>query len=127
MHVDAELFSPGVIELEPGHHLEPDLLVVPRTALPRPLKLDHRWTSIREWWLAVEVSGKGSEVCDRDYKGPAYLALGVPEYWRLDLRESCLYVSRRDGSSEEPHRERVTWVAPGQPKPVEISIPDLFR
>ncbi len=124
---NATAFSPGVLQIEPRHHLEPDLLVVPNTALPREFRLDAKWTQIRKWWLAVEVSGVGSEVYDRDFKGPAYPALGVLEYWRVDLRESCLFVSRRDGPSEEPHRDRVTWVAPGQSAPVEISVPDLFR
>lgn len=91
---DAEVYSPGVVELEPRHHLEPDLLVVPTTALPQAGRTHTRWANIREWWLAVEVSGKDSELYDRDHKGPAYLALGVREFWRVDLQDQCLYTLR---------------------------------
>ncbi len=124
---DARAFSPGVIEIEPRNHLEPDLLVVPRQALPDEFRLDAKWSSIREWWLAVDVSGTGSDIYDRDFKGPAYLAMGVLEYWRLDLQERCLNRSRPGGPSEEPHPDSVTWLPPGRPVPLSISIPELFR
>jgi Uma2 family endonuclease len=123
---DATAFSPGVIEVEPGNHLEPDLLVVPNTEVPRNIR-DAKWTEVRKWWLAVEVSGIGSDIYDRDFKGPAYIAMGVLEYWRVDLRDCCLYVSRPGGPSEEPHREEVAWQPPSRSEPLLIRVPELFR
>ena len=119
--------SPGVLEIAPRHHLEPDLLIVPRGVLPAEFRLDSHWKSIREWWLAVEVSGKDSEVYDRDHKGPAYLALGVREFWRVDLQDQCLYALRDRGGAEELHRERVEWLPPGRSASLVITVPELFR
>ncbi|HEV8599398.1 MAG TPA: Uma2 family endonuclease [Gemmatimonadales bacterium] len=89
----ARVFSPGAIELEPNVHLEPDILVVPVGEPPTGIGLETRWTAIRRWWLAVEVSGEGSRLYDRDHKTPAYLALGVRDVWRVDLRDRCVFVS----------------------------------
>jgi Uma2 family endonuclease len=123
----ALVFSPGVIQVEPRHQLEPDLLVIPKTALPVRFSLDAKWSNLRDWWLAVEISGAGSEVYDRDFKGPAYLALGVLEYWRLDLREGSLFVSRSGEPGERKHTGTVTWLPPGRSEPLVIVVPDLFR
>lgn len=122
----AEVFSPGSVEIEPKLHLEPDLLVIPTRELDQGVGLETRWASFRQWWLAVEVSGEGSEIYDRDHKGPAYLGVGVQEFWRVDLRDQCIYVSRPEGSPEQPHRERLTWLAPGRSNPLVISVADLF-
>lgn len=42
---------------------------------------------MNDWWLAVEVSGRGSQIYDRDFKAGAYLDPGVREAWRVDLQE----------------------------------------
>ncbi len=123
---DVIAFSPGVIEIEPRHHLEPDVLVVPKAAVSGGLETESSWSDFREWWLAVEVSGRGSEIYDRDTKGPAYLALGVQEFWRVDLRDRCVYVSRPRGPAEEPHPDQVTWLPPGRSEPLVIRVSDLF-
>jgi Uma2 family endonuclease len=124
---DATAFCPGVIEIEPKHHLEPDLLVAPNSALPREIRLDAKWTQIREWWLAVEVSGVGSDIYDRDFKGPAYLAMGVREFWRVDLRDRCVYVLRPGEPNEIGHAEEVSWLPPNRSESLQIRVPDLFR
>ncbi|HEV8600671.1 MAG TPA: Uma2 family endonuclease [Gemmatimonadales bacterium] len=120
----AEVFSPGSVEVEPNIHLEPDLLVVPATALPAELDVEQRWTGIRQWWLAVEVSGK-SKIYDRDHKTPAYLNLGVREVWRVDLRERLVFVSHL-GQLDQPQAASVTWLPPTRQDPLVISVPQLF-
>jgi Uma2 family endonuclease len=121
----ARVFVPGVVELEPNLHLEPDILVVPAGEPAAGIGPETRWGAIREWWLAVEVSGEGSRLYDRDHKAPAYLVLGVREVWRVDLRERCVFVSRPD-SSDVQHLERVVWHPPELNKPLVVSVPDLF-
>ena len=121
----ATVFSPGSLEVEPKVHLEPDILVVPARALAAGIGLETRWTAIREWWLAVEVSGEGSTPYDRDYKSPAYLTLGVPEVWRVDLRARCVFISR-PGSAEVSETEQVAWHPPEHRNPLLLSIPPLF-
>ena len=119
------MFSPGAVELEPNVHLEPDILVVPTGEPASGIKPSTRWTTIRRWWLAVEVSGEGSTPYDRDYKAPAYLALGVREVWRVDLRDLCVFVSSQQGSVRR-HAGRVVWQPPELREPLTIQVPDLF-
>jgi Uma2 family endonuclease len=99
---------------------------VPTAAIPpRPIE-EGRWKDVDQWWLAVEISGRTSRVYDRDHKGPAYLALGVREYWRADLREQCVYVSRL-GGPEVLRSDELTWLPPGRAEPLAIVVDDLFR
>lgn len=121
----ARVFAPGSVEIEPNVHLEPDILVVPTDQIRDGLQADTRWTAIRRWWLAVEVSGKGSTPYDRDYKTPAYLTLGVREVWRVDLIERVVFVTRPD-AHEARDSERVTWQPPETTTPLVISVPALF-
>ena len=107
----AYVFSPGVLEVEPNLRLEPDILVIPSGEPSAGIGADTRWTAMRRWWLAVEVSGAGSRPYDRDHKTPAYLALGVREVWRVDLRGAfpALIRSQPSGGPRRPtrnHRHR---------------------
>ena len=113
--------SPGVIELAPSVHLEPDLLVYPAEFGPAV-----PWTDIKRWWLAVEVSGRSSRRYDRDYKRDAYLALGVAEVWLVDLEEKVVLVSRRDGPRDVRHTERLTWHPAAMAVPLELDLTRLF-
>lgn len=67
------VWAPGEIRIRPGVLLEPDILVgrLPTTA--------PRWEAVRDRWLAVEVSGTGSRIYDREYKRDGYLEVGVVE------------------------------------------------
>lgn len=121
----AVVFTHGSVEVEPDVHMEPDLLVVPASELAPPIDPGPRWTRIRSWWLAVEVSGTGSAVYDRDHKTPAYLALGVREVWRVDLGERCVFVSR-PGTTEHRHTEPITWHPPECREPLLLQVPELF-
>lgn len=118
--------SPGSVEVEPNIHLEPDVLVVPVEAFAAGLDEETRWSSVRSWWLAVEVSGPGSRVYDRDHKRPAYLDLGVREVWRVDLRDKCAFVSLVGASRETRIENRVTWLPPGMAEPMVLELPPLF-
>jgi Uma2 family endonuclease len=121
----AHVFAPGAVELAPNIHLEPDVLVVPTGEPPTGIGMDTRWTAIRRWWLAVEVSGEGSTLYDRDHKAPAYLALGVREVWRVDLRDRCVFVSSQR-SPVVRYAERVLWQPPELSEPMSLPVPDLF-
>ena len=77
--------------------------------------------------LAVEVSGRGSRIYDRDYKRPAYLAAGVREFWRVDLRDRCLYVATADAPDERAITDAVTWTPPDGGRGVTVHIAELFE
>ncbi len=127
-HVDTgqrvHLLTPGVVQIAPNTHLEPDLLVVPVTG---PVRLNTRWTAVRDFWLAVEVSGHGSRVYDREYKRPAYLRAGVRTYWRVDLRDRCVYVSTPDAPAEQRCAETVQWTPSGATEPFRLDVRALFE
>ena len=114
--------SPGEIEVAPSVHLEPDLLVCPARYGP-----ESSWTSVSDWWLAIEVSGPASRRYDRDYKREAYLALGVREVWLADLDERCVLVSREAAPRDVRHAGRLVWHPPEMVEPLAIDIPRLFR
>jgi Uma2 family endonuclease len=122
----AVVFTRGSVDVEPNVHLEPDILVVPAGQIAAAIGSDPRWTGIRQWWLAVEVSGAGSAVYDRDHKAPAYLALGVREVWRVDLKERCGFVSR-PRTPEQRQTEQLVWHPPERTEPLVLSVLELFR
>ncbi len=110
------VWSPGVVVIHPDTQLEPDLLV---GRLPNP-SAEHRvpsaelrWENVEEHWLAVEVSGVGSRVYDREYKRDGYLEAGVAEVWLVDLGLKRILVSRAGGAKDVPHDVELTWRSPG--------------
>jgi Uma2 family endonuclease len=114
------VYSPGSVEVAPKVHLEPDILVVPTS---EPMS---KWNDIRNWWLAVEVSGRGSQVYDRDFKFAAYAALGVRDVWRVDLQDRCVVVKTGAGDDVK-HRESFSWQPEGLDHPVTIDVALLFE
>lgn len=69
--VGAFVAGPGVVELRPSLRMEPDVLVGRLGT-----GTGSGWDRVAERWLAIEVSGSGSRIYDRDYKRTSYLAVG---------------------------------------------------
>jgi Uma2 family endonuclease len=80
------------VQIRPCTQLEPDLLVIPAGVR---VTRKTTWSDVRDWWLAVEVSGRGARVYDRDAKQPANPRLGIREAWRADLRDCRIEVTRQ--------------------------------
>ncbi len=118
----ARVFCRGAVQLRPRTSLEPDILVLPRSARGRRV-----WADITGWWLAVEVSGRGSRIYDRDFKHAAYPRLGVREAWRADLAEHCIYVLREPGGAITREDQRLAWHPPGFAEPLCLSVPEVFE
>jgi Uma2 family endonuclease len=118
----ALVLTPGVVENAPNLHLEPDILVVPVTE-----PMHGKWTDVRVFWLAVEVSGRGSRIYDRDHKRPACLRAGVREVWRADLKERCILVSRPGAPDEERRTESIAWQPPELPQPLLLDVAAVFE
>jgi Uma2 family endonuclease len=116
---DVQLSTPGAVQVRPSVHLEPDILLGSWPRVPR-------WDAVRDHWLAVEVSGEGSRMYDREYKRDAYLELGVKEVWLLDLDERCIFVSRPGAEKDLRHDTSVIWTSPGG-RTLTVEIPALFR
>lgn len=120
----AEVFTHAAVQIRPRTHLEPDILVVPSTIR---ITRRSRWSDVREWWLAVEVSGLGSRIYDRDAKQPAYPRLGVREAWRADLRDCCIDVTRRGDATTTRYTDQLRWHPPEMPDALVIDIPAVFE
>jgi Uma2 family endonuclease len=116
----ARVYAPGSVEIEPNVHLEPDILVVPASE-----PIAKRWSEIRAWWLAVEVSGRGSLVYDCDFKYRAYSALGVRDAWRVDLRDRGVVVKTGAGV-EKTYEGQFEWHPPEIECPLIVDVQSLF-
>ncbi len=114
-----QICAPGAVEIRPHIHLEPDILIGNMPIVPR-------WDAVQDHWLAVEVSGTGSRVYDRDYKRDGYLGIGVKEVWIVDLDLEVVLVSRAGGQTDVAHDRTVTWRTPGG-REAEIDVQSLFR
>ena len=118
----ARVFGRAAVQLRPRTSLEPDLLV-----LPASVKLRRVWADITGWWLAVEVSGRGSRIYDRDFKHAAYPRLGVQEAWRVDLAERCIDVVREPGGAVARLKDQLLWQPAGMAEPLRINLPEVFQ
>ena len=112
--------APGVVQVRPGVRMEPDILVgtLPPTGT--------QWDNVPEQWLAVEVSGVGSRIYDRDYKRDGYLDVGVREVWLIDLKAERIDVTRPGGQKDVPHAVELFWLSPGGRK-LRIDVAGLIR
>jgi len=113
------VWAPGVVQIPPSIHLEPDILIGDLPAIPQ-------WDAVKDYWLAVEVSGTSSRVYDRDYKRDGYLGIGIKQVWLVDLDLRQILVSRPGGELDVPHDHVLTWRSP-EGRELRIDIPALFR
>jgi len=100
----AIVVTPGELEIGTQTLLDPDILVFPATFGP-----ETTWKQIRGWWLAVEVLSPSSRVYDRDFKRPAYLALGVETVWLVDPEAGTVEIWEPGAASPKVERERIEW------------------
>ena len=114
------LFSPGVVTLPPLTQLQPDVLVVPPRFAP-----GLPWEDINEYWLAVEVLSRSSQVYDREFKRDAYLALGVREVWLVDVMNRSIGVYVQPGGGRVV-QDVIEWIAPDSSVSVPVELEVLF-
>jgi Uma2 family endonuclease len=114
-----QVWAPGVVAIRPDIQLEPDILV---GRMPTTMS----WETVRDRWLAVEVSGRGSRVYDREYKRDGYLEVGVEEVWLVDLESRQVLVSRAGAARDVPHDREVVWRSPAG-RELRVEIPAFFR
>ena len=100
---------------------EPDLAVIP------PGDYDDAHPSVA--WLVIEVA-ESSLSYDRLTKAPLYAAMGVPEYWIVNVREAAIEVHRQP---EGDRYARVTSHGRGETITLErfadasIDVDDVLR
>jgi Uma2 family endonuclease len=103
---DAIVQSQGSVRLDPYSEPEPDLILL----RSRPDFYASHLPGTDDILLVVEVSDASIDY-DRDVKGPAYAAAGIPEYWLADLNTN---VVRRYSSPDRGVYQRVEECRRGQ-------------
>jgi Uma2 family endonuclease len=114
--------APAAIIVRPKTELQPDVMV-----FRRPIAGRFKWEDVRQHLLAVEVMSRSTRVYDRDYKRPAYLALGVKEMWRVDPDEKVVYVSRAGSAPDQPCRDVLSWSPSGTDATLTLPLSRIFR
>jgi len=118
---DAQVVAVGAIQRGNNTQLQPDILVFPSS-----VALTANWRDIGEWWLAVEVMSPSSRIYDREVKRDAYLALGVEEYWLVDLRRKSLEIWRKGEPGPHLATAAVEWRPASLGRTITIRLADIF-
>jgi Uma2 family endonuclease len=114
-----EVLVHGVVRWR-SNELQPDLMV------SLPLPLDARWDETALPLLVIEIHSPSTHQRDRGVKRAAYMALGIPEYWQVNLEEQCVLVNTP--SHDEVLVTRVLeWHPNPDIPPLRIDLHDLFR
>lgn len=122
-HVEdlAWVVGPAAVEKGNRTHLEPDVLVFPKTYSP---KLD--WRKVKEHWLIIEVLSRSSKIYDRDFKRDAYLKLGAREVWIVDCDAQVVEVSTEPGKFRTVSSV-IRWRIPGTNRISAVDIGAMFK
>ena len=116
----AQVVAVGAIQRGENTQLQPDVLVF--RAPPHVAN----WRDVGEWWLAVEVMSPSSRIYDREVKRAAYMALGVEEYWLVDLDARSVERWRNDRVTSERADDTLVWQPTALEKEIAIDLPDVF-
>lgn len=117
----ANVVAVGAIQRGETTQLLPDVLVFPGFFAPAT-----HWRNIHDWWLAVEVMSPSSRIYDRVVKRDAYLALGVEEYWVVDMRERSVEIWRRGQKESERAVGTLTWRPAALDSDIVIDLDEVF-
>lgn len=122
-HGLGSVVGPGTV-IWAGNELQPDVQVIPAR-----ISRGAKWTDLPLPLLVVEVLSPGSERHDRGKKRDAYLSLGIPEYWIVDLGETRVLVSRSgDEGAREPRvvTDTLAWQPRPDVEPLTIDVKALL-
>jgi Uma2 family endonuclease len=117
----AWVVGPAAVERGNRTHLEPDVLVFPKTYSP---KLE--WRKVKEHWLIIEVLSRSSKIYDRNFKRDAYLKIGAREVWIVDRDEQVVEVSTEPGKFRKVSTV-IRWRVPGTNRIAPIDVGAMFK
>ena len=117
----ADVVAVGVIQRGDNTQLQPDILVFPGSYPPKT-----NWREVHGWWLAVEVMSPSSRVYDREVKRAAYLALGVEEYWLVDLRTESIEVWKPGEATSRMVTDTLEWRPRSMGRTIVVDLAKIF-
>lgn len=112
--------GPGAVPFG-KNELQPDVQVVPVA----PSHLPDRWDELPLPTLVVEVLSDATDRRDRGKKRDAYVRLGIPEYWIVDIGEHAVTVVR-PGRPDERVTGRLRWQPRAAIRALEIELAEIF-
>ena len=118
----AHVVAVGALQRGDNTQLQPDILVFPSSFSPRA-----NWREVHGWWLAVEVMSPSSRVYDRVVKRDAYLALGVEQYWVVDIRDKSIEVWKRGSDVSDRVVDLLSWRPTALGTAVVVNLGEVFR
>lgn len=120
-HALGVVVGPGAVPFG-KNELQPDVQVVPVA----PSHLPDRWEELPLPTLVVEVLSESTGRRDRGKKRDAYVRLGIPEYWIVDIGEHAVTVVRPD-RPDELVAGTLPWHPRGAAEPLTIDLAALFE
>jgi Uma2 family endonuclease len=118
---DAQVVAAGAIQRGDNTQLQPDILVVPAGYGRKA-----NWRQINDWWLAVEVMSPSSRIYDREVKRAAYLALGVQEYWLVELRSRSIEIWAPGNRTGTIVTDSLTWRPASLGREIILELREIF-
>ena len=119
-HALGVVVGPGSVPFG-KNELQPDVQVVPVA----PSHLPDRWEALPLPTLVVEVLSDSTGRRDRGKKRDAYLRLGIPEYWIVDIGAQAVTVVR-PGQPDERVTGRLRWQPHAAMRALEIELAEIF-
>jgi phosphoribosylamine--glycine ligase len=107
------------VRFDDRNYRVPDLVVLSREALDRPLALPE------DVLLVVEVMSPGSISNDRVAKPALYARAGIPHYWRIELTEPVLITHELDGDVYRESARLTDEVEVAEPVALRFSLAAL--
>ena len=114
--------APADVHFDQHNQTQPDILIIPRTAGPRP----RTWRSAPRPLLVVEILSPTTAWRDFGAKRDLYRRKRIPTYWIVDHEERLVHVVRT-GMPDVVARETLTWEPEGAAGALVIDLPALFR
>ena len=114
--------APGAVVVNRSE-LQPDLQVIP---VHGHFADDARWEDQPLPILVVEVLSPGSHRHDLHGKRDAYLSLGIPEYWIVDIERKQVLVLRPGDDEPRIVTDTLSWAPSTAVPPLTIQIQRLL-
>lgn len=117
------LIAPADVPLQRGQLVQPDIFVVPLTAVGKRPK---EWADAGRLLLAVEVLSPSTARSDKVRKRALYQRAGVPQYWIVDVDARIIERWTPGSDRAEVQATRIEWFPDGAAEPLRIDLAAYF-
>jgi Uma2 family endonuclease len=122
-HGAGSTLGPGAVVFG-KNELQPDVLVVPGKIRPASMRT---WTDFPNPTLVIEITSPGSERHDLIKKRDAYLHIGIPEYWVVDVVKRHVLVFHPGSDASVVVTDTLHWKPVTHAPALEIDVRALLE